>query len=311
MQKILLLLLLSVLIISCTATKVAQKSLDEGDFSGTVLSCKNILAHDSTNADAYYLLGQAYTHLDYIDSALISYEKAHFYQPEDSVFTNVYYQTLIQRGDLYLPEAPDSAMTLFDTAIQTDPTKAKAVEKKSDLYFALEKYELARNGYNKALALGGDTLYVKTQLSKIDSLENVAEQYLKEGLAALDQEKYETAKKSFEKALDEKPDSKEARYQLYIATGLRLYQKGSINALWDALDAFARASFVFPDRGQPYYYMGLAYTKKDKDEYVNAIESFEQAIAVEPEGKWAEAAREEADRIRARKKKMDEFFGRD
>ena len=95
-----------------------------------------------------------------------------------------------------------------------------------------------------------------------------------------------------------------------MATGLRLYQKGSKNALWDALDNFGRASFLFPERGEPHYYTGLAYTKKDKEEFVNAIEALELAISTEPNGKWADAAQQEADRIRARKKKMDEFFGR-
>lgn len=308
MRKILPFFLL--FLISCTPTKIAQKSFDEGDYAGTISYCKNALASDSTNAEIHYLLGQAYSKIDSVDSAQVSFEKASFYQPENLKYREKYYSAVLERGDMFLPDDPKTAMSYFEKAAQIDTAQALAVEKISDLYFDLEKYNLAKTSYAKAMAMGGDTLHIEHQLAKIDSIQNIAQFYLKDGLAALERKKYDRAKELFQKALNEKPDFKEARYQLYIATGLRFYKKGSVNALWEALDAFGRASILFPDRGEPHYYTGLAYTKKDKDEYVNAIEALELAIETEPDGTWADEAQQEVERIRARKKKMDAFFGR-
>ncbi len=304
------LLLLLVILISCTPTRIVQESFDEGDYAAAISYCKNALASDSTNADIYYLLGKSYAQIDSMDNALEAFERAVFYQPDNLKFRENYFFTTLERGEMFLPDDPTTAMDYFEKAATIDTTNALAVEKIGDLYFDLEKYELAKSDYCSALALKGDTLHIQSRLAKIDSIENIAEYYVRDGLSALEEKKYDKAKALFNKAIDEKPDYKEAQYQLYIATGLRLYKKGSINALWDALDNFGRASFLFPKRGQPHYYSGLAYTKKDKEEFVNAIESFELAISTEPDSKWAEAAKNEADRIRARKKKMDEFFGR-
>ncbi len=308
MRKIVLILLL--FLFSCTPTKVAQKSFDERDYAATISYCQNALAADSTNAALHFLLAQSYARMDSIDRALFSYERANYYQPENDSYRANYYLTVIQRGEMFLPDDAKSALSYFENAIKIDAARALAVEKKGDLYFDLEKYEQAKGDYTSALALGGDTLHIESQLAKIDSVQNIALRYLREGLAALNAKKYDKAKELFQKALDEKPDYKEAQYQLHMATGLRLYKKGSVNALWEALDSFGRASILFPDRGEPHYYTGLAYTKKDKDEYMNAIEALEEAVNVEPNGKWADDARKEAERIRARKEKMDAFFGR-
>jgi tetratricopeptide (TPR) repeat protein len=303
-------LLFILFILSCTQIKVANDFYKEGDYRKTVSTCKSILKTDSTKADVYYLLGRSYVHLGKTDSALYAFEKAVAVEPDNGKFREKYYGTLIEYGKTYMWDQPDSAIIYFGKAAQIDTTNPIAFEKKSDAYFALDKYEMAISGYHKSLALAGDTVRVQKKLAQIDSIATLAEAYLSKGMDALDQKKYEKAKQLFQAALDQNPALKQAKYQLYIATGLRLYKQGSDEALWDALDNFGRASLLFPEKGEPHYYSGLAYNKKDRNEYVNAIEAFEKAVAVEPDGEWAAEAQEQAEKIRALKKKMDEFWGR-
>ncbi len=105
------------------------------------------------------------------------------------------------------------------------------------------------------------------------------------------------------------PHNKEAKYQFHMAVGHRLYYKGSENALWDAIDNFAAAALLYPDRSEPHYFLGLAYNKKDKDEYANALDELKMAVALQPGSKWANAAQKEFARLDARKRKMDDFWG--
>ena len=303
-------LLFILLILSCTQLRVANDFYKEGDYRKTISACKNILQSDSTNADVYYLLGRSYMHLGKTDSALSAFKSAVTGAPDNGKFREKYYMTLIEYGETFMSDQPDSAIIYFDKAAQIDTTNPVAFEKKSDAYFALENYDKAKSGYHKSLALAGDSVRVLDKLAQIDSIANLADEYLKRGIDALEQKEYDKAKKLFQAALEQNPQLKKAKYQLYIASGLRLYKQGSDDALWDALDYFGRASLLFPEKGEPHYYSGLAYNKKDRHEYVNAIEAFEKAVAVEPEGEWADEAQEQAKKIRALKEKMDEFWGR-
>ncbi len=303
--------LLSLLfLVSCSQLKTAKEFYDQNDYKETINACNEILAADSTNVDAMALKADAFEKLGNTDSALYYYTKASMLEPENESFNNRQYQLLVQKGESLLPDDKQMALEFYDQAIDMYPKRPLALEKKADLLYSLERYDEAEKVYAAAYLTTGDSTRVSKKIAKIDSINTATQQDLEKGRQLIQAKKYDQAKAVLKHAVETKPKSKEARYQLHIATGLRLYKRGSKNALWEAIEEFGFASVLFPDRAEPYYYMGLAYTKKDKDEYSNAIEALRKAVEVAPDSEFARKAEKEAERITARKKKMDAFWGR-
>ncbi len=297
-------------LISCSQLKTAKEFYDQNEYKETIRVCHQVIETDSTNVDALALMGDAFEQLGTLDSALYYYTRASMLEPENEMFNNKQYALLIQSGDALLPKEKQTALDFYDQAIDIYPKRALALEKKADVLYNLEKYDKAQQLYALAHLTTKDSTRLSTKLAKIDSINDVTQQNLQAGRKLIEAGKYDQAKSALNKAVQTKPNSKEARYLLHLATGLRLYKKGSKNALWEAIEEFGFASFLFPNRAQPHYYMALAYTKKDKDEYTNAIEALRKAMQVEPDSEFAQKAKKEAERITDRKKKMDAFWKR-
>jgi len=309
MRKLLLLLPFIVLF-SCTQLKLARKAYDQQNYRETLSICKGLLRADSTNAEALELSGEAYTHLDLLDSAISAYKELVFLRPGKNLYTTKLYNAYVQRGDQLTQNEAKMSLLYFDEARILLPDKPHAYEKKGDALFRLKRYNQARVEFLKSAERNPDTTSVRQKLAKIDSISSLSSQFYQRGVKQAAKNRYDAAKKEFERALEIKPDNKDARFQLHMATAKRLYKKGSVNALWEAIDHFASASLLYPDRAEPHYFLGLAYNKKDKNEYTNAMDELLRAAEVQPESKWARAARKEVNRISARKKKMDAFWGK-
>ena len=95
-----------------------------------------------------------------------------------------------------------------------------------------------------------------------------------------------------------------------MTKGLLYYKKGSVGTIWDAIEQFGLASALYPEKGEPHYHMGLAYHKKDKKEYSEAIREFETAASVEPKGDFAELSVKKAEELKVYRKKMKDFWGK-
>ena len=80
--------------------------------------------------------------------------------------------------------------------------------------------------------------------------------------------------------------------------------------IWDAIAAFGKAAAIRSEVGEPHFYMARAYEKKDPEEFVNAIEAYEKALQTEPEGPFASACKKKIRELKARKDKLDKFWGR-
>ena len=308
MRKIFLLLPIIVLF-SCTQLKLAREAYDQQNYRETLSICRGLLGADSTNTNALELSGDAYMHLNSLDSAITFYQKLVFQRPEKSIYSAKLYDAYVQCGDKLAQKDPGKAFSCFDQAQALLPDKPQAFEKKGDALFLLKRYNQARVEFLKSAERNSDSASVRIKLAKIDSISNLAAQFYQSGLKLAAKNRYVAAKKDFERALEMKPDHKEAKFQMHMAAAKRLYNKGSVNALWEASDNFASASLLYPDKAEPHYFLGLAYNKKDKNEYSNAMDELQRAVELQPESKWGKAAKMEAQRLSARKKKMDAFWG--
>ena len=62
------------------------------------------------------------------------------------------------------------------------------------------------------------------------------------------------------------PKNPVANYRLLIYEGLKSHKKDYKNGQWDAIQSFSRASTYIDTLGEPYFWMGKAYEKKDEME---------------------------------------------
>lgn len=65
-----------------------------------------------------------------------------------------------------------------------------------------------------------------------------------------------------------------------MAEGITNHKKGHKNGQWDAIQSFAKAATAIDTVGNPYYWMGLAYEKKDEMDFELPLESYDKALSL-------------------------------
>ncbi len=119
--------------------------------------------------------------------------------------------------------------------------------------------------------LSGDNVSEETVTAIID-----AHNFL--GIAAISVGNYETGETLFNYVLTLNKTNKQAKYGLAMIAGHRLFIKGNKTALWDALEQYGKASYHNPESGEPNYWMGRTYEKKDDGDHELIIEAYENAL---------------------------------
>lgn len=295
--------------VSCSHLNNAGQYYDQGDYREVIRLCRDATRADSTDTAAYYLMGQSFEKLDSLKSAQAAFAECVRQKPQRSKYR-------MAAGRLYEKRAKiaqqDSnfydALDFINNAISVYPDSARQISAKADILYQMGKHDRAREHYNLLLHLTHDTTNVLERLNAIKERRKRAEAMLKKGNQAQEKRRFETAIDFYEKALTLKPDFKKAQYELNITKGRLYYRKGSREDLWDSIMQFGYASNLYPERAEPHYYMGFAYHKKDRKEFDNAIQAFEKAARLEPESKVGNKAANEAEALRAHRKKMEEFW---
>ena len=76
------------------------------------------------------------------------------------------------------------------------------------------------------------------------------------------------------------PKNKSANYFINIEKGKNHLKKGHKNGQWDAIQSFAKAAALIDTLGEPYYWLGQAYEKKDEMDFELPLESYDKALAL-------------------------------
>jgi len=76
------------------------------------------------------------------------------------------------------------------------------------------------------------------------------------------------------------PKNKSANYFINIEKGKNHHKKGHKNGQWDAIQSFAKAAALIDTLGEPYYWLGQAYEKKDEMDFELPLESYDKALAL-------------------------------
>jgi tetratricopeptide (TPR) repeat protein len=299
---------LFLLTVSCTHLKKANELYNSGQYTETITLCRTAIAADSTDVMAYSLAGQSWFALGQPDSALFYFQSGLHYDSTNTLFAERITLIFVQAGDILLTaKSYSQAIDKYRLALQYKVNESSILEKIGDTWRqsgnlgkALETYSSIKNP--------ADSTRINEKIMLIEDSQKLAAQHITTGKNYFKTNKFDAAKQQFLKALEIEPNSKEAKYYLHMNNAMPLYRKGTVSKLWDAIAEFGYAAAILPDRGEPHFYMAMAYNKKDKDEYSNAISEFELAIQVEPDGEYAGEAEKKIIELKSRRKKMQDFL---
>ena len=312
-KKILSLSLAIILIIHlfyCVHLKNARNAYEAKDYGQVIALCREAIASDSTDVEAYLLMGKSYRALDSLDQALMTIKSAYQLQPESPEAIAELTRTYISLGDHALSgDRKRQALEYFNAAESLNPNQPTALIRLADLHFGQGDLDMARSKYEKFISLAPDSS-VSVRLGEIEDRTRKASSFYDKGLAALKRNRLKTARSMFDKAVKLKADFDDARYHLLIAEGRLQYKKATKKSYWDAIDAFGRAAALKSDAAEPHFRLAQAYEKKNPDEFTNAIDEYETALRLEPNGPFSGVCRKKAKELKKRKEKLDKFWGR-
>ena len=297
--------------VTCSHLKEAYTAFEAEDFTKTIGLTQRAVAADSTDIDAYLLLIRSYCNVDSLDRALETALTARRQNPGSKAIDNETANVYVALGDLALAEQrPQLALSSFLNAEDLSEGRLHVLRRTADLYFNLGRLDPAKERYSQILQSEKDTSGVRERIHEIDDLIHRANGWFSKGMKSYRESRFKTARSHFDQALELKSDFDDAAYFGWMSEGRVLMSRGSQRALWDAISAFGKASGIRPQSAEPYVHMAQAYERKDDDEFVNAIDAYETALKLDPEGPDAPFITKRLDIVKKRKEKLDKFWGR-
>ena len=135
----------------------------------------------------------------------------------------------------------------------------------------------------------------------VNAHNNVAKKYINKGDNV-------SATNHFKRASELNSSDGESKYGLLISEGRLLVSRGNKNGIWDAIEKFSKASTLYPDNGEPFYWIAISYTKLGDTDFDLILESYEKALSLELDEKQRSETEKKYEKAKERKKKLDSFW---
>ncbi|KAA3656624.1 MAG: hypothetical protein DWQ10_14980 [Calditrichaeota bacterium] len=307
--RLVIFMLFFIFFTACGPLGKARKAYEGGDYSQALVAANKQIAQDSTNSAAWALAGDCYAKLEKQDSAITAYEKVLHLNNTDIATSKKLSAIYISRANKN-EEDNRTALRLLNKAEKLDSTSFDVYLKRGKIYQELTYLDKARTDFQKAQTLAPDDPRPGKQISVLDEKEKQADKLYREGLKAYKQKKWITAKKKLNQAAKYNKGNKDILYMSHLANGRRAYKKGSVSALWDGISELGFATQLKPDAPEPWYIMGLCYEKKDRNDFVSAVEPYEKTIKLAPSSEFAKKARENIKKLNTIRERREKFFGK-
>ena len=82
----------------------------------------------------------------------------------------------------------------------------------------------------------------------------------------------------YKEVLKIEPRNALANYNINMIEGWAHHMSGHKNGQWDAIQSFAKAAAAIDTIGEPHYWLGQAYEKKDEMDFELPLESYDKAL---------------------------------
>lgn len=298
-----------VCIVACGHLNEAKKSYNNNNYDETIAYCKQALEKDPADTEAMVLMGKCYRQKELLNKALDITQKAYQLKPAAHI-SHELLRIHNAIGDKNLEHNNNKALIHYQAALEINPANLHAQKKIAYTYYLLGELKKARSYYQELSKRKNETS-VTDMITDINKRIEKSRTIYEKGRTQYRQSRLKNARYYFEQASEQYSGSEEINYHLYLTRGRILYEKGSVSELWDAIELFGKATVLQNKQGEPWYWMGLAYNKKDKNEFTNAIDCLTRALELELNPDLTEKCSKKLQEIKQRKKKMDEFWGRE
>ena len=307
-------LLMILILVSCAGMKQAQQFYDQEDYQAAIDECLLSIEKDSTNAEAHLILGKSYFALGKTDEALSALKKAEQISSNSKIAKEAKSEIISIKlkigNNAAKEENYNRAFSEYKEILAMDSTNFGANFQLANAYAQNGWLIKAKKYYQKALAIDPTNIEIKNKLRRADSLMHLAEVNFEKGKKFYLKRKNISASKYLKRALKYQADYKDAKYYFHMAQGKILYRKGSKSALWDAIEHFGKAMMIHEELAEPHFFMAVAYEKKNRNEFDNAISEYKLALGKEPDGKYAKKCKQKIRELTARRNKLRKFWGK-
>ena len=138
--------------------------------------------------------------------------------------------------------------------------------------------ELSDNDPANLIAMQDSLILAEPE--NVELLAVLSQAHVKIALDAMANDDVAGAMESFNSSLKLNKNNKIANYHFALQSGHKYLKKGSRMALWDAIEQYSRAGRFILGEGEPFYWIGRAYEKKDDQDFDLIVESFDKAITL-------------------------------
>lgn len=300
-------------LIACGAGQlgVVKKDIAAGNFEAAITALRAEIQKNPANTDALLLLAECYEKTEQADSAMALYQRALTADTGNRNATQALSRLHLMKGNVARDDGSlRLALEHYEKAETLAPQSFDVFYERGRAYQKFNFLDKADAEFEKAAQISPGEPRVKEELSENASRAEQADQHFQQGFALYQKKRWEQAINTLEKAVSLDASHKDAQYTLHMSRGHRLYKKGSVADLWDAISEFGHASTLRPKSAEPVYYMAQAYEKKDRDDYQLTVEAYQKVLELEPESDFAQRAKKRIKYLVDRKEKMEKFWGK-
>jgi len=104
------------------------------------------------------------------------------------------------------------------------------------------------------------------------------------------------------------PKNPVAQYHTLMDAGFNYHKKDYKNGQWDAIESFSKAATYIDTIGEPYYWIGQAYEKKDEMDFELPLEYYNKSLELYLNQAMRERVILSKQRLIKRKKTYDDFW---
>ena len=104
------------------------------------------------------------------------------------------------------------------------------------------------------------------------------------------------------------PNNPIAQYHILMDEGFVYHSKGYKNGQWDAIQSFSKAATYIDTIGEPYYWIGQAYEKKDEMDFELPLESYNKSLELYLTDSMREKVVLSKEKLLKRKRTYEDFW---
>ena len=82
----------------------------------------------------------------------------------------------------------------------------------------------------------------------------------------------------YHEVLKIEPNNPMAQYYILMNTGKQYHEKEYKNGQWEAIQSFSKASAIIDSLGEPHFWIGKAYEKKDEMDFELTLEAYDKSL---------------------------------